>query len=133
MSVPNNANTYLPGVICIPSALQITAIAQTNPMLITYIVNPSVASFSYQQGQVVKLNVPKSYGMFQANGLMARIVSTSTSTISVNVDATRFDPFVIPSSGAEQPASFAPAGSQNLQYNNSTNTVPFQSLNNIGN
>lgn len=130
--VPNNANTFLAPVIAIPSSLQITAISQSNPMVITYSVNPNTASFSYIVGQLVKLTIPNSYGMQQANNIVRQIVSIGTGTVSLNIDSTNFDPFSAPSSG-EQPASFSPYGSQNLQYSNATNSVAFQSLNNVGN
>lgn len=126
------ANQYLPGVIQIPSALLITAITQAAPMVITFTV-PSTGSNSYVLGQVVRLTVPNSYGMFQANGLTGKIIGLGMSTMTLNIDSSGFDPFVIPPSGAETPASLAPSGSQNLQFSNFTETVPFQSLNNIGN
>lgn len=126
------ANQYLPGVIQIPSALLITDITRSFPMVVTFTV-PSVGYNSYVIGQLVKLTVPKTWGMFQANGLTGKIVIIGTFTMSLNIDSTNFDEFVDGSSSSEGPASLSPAGSQNLQYNNFTNQVPFQSLNNIGN
>ena len=81
----------------------------------------------------MRLTVPKTWGMFQANGLMGKIMAVDSSTMTLNIDSTYFDTFVDGSSTSETPASLAPAGSQNLEYNNLTNQVPFQSLNNIGN
>ena len=131
--IPNNSNVYLPGTIAIPSSLVITAITQTFPMVVTVSVNPVTESNTYQYGQVVRLTIPKSYGMQQANGLTSKIVSVNGLNLTLEVDATIFDPFVVPSGNAEQPASLAPSGSRNLEYNNSTTQVPFQSLNNRGN
>jgi hypothetical protein len=71
--------------------------------------------------------------MFQANGLTGKIVQIGTSTMSLNIDSSQFDAFIDASNSSETPASLAPSGSQNLQYNNYTDFVPFQSLNNIGN
>jgi hypothetical protein len=126
------ANQYLPGVIQIPSTLLITGITQSFPMVITFIV-PSTGANTYVLGQVVRLTVPRTWGMFQANGLMGKIMAVDSSTMTLNIDSTYFDTFVDGSSTSETPASLAPAGSQNLEYNNLTNQVPFQSLNNIGN
>ena len=70
--------------------------------------------------------------MFQANGLQGKIIINTGSTLVVDLDSRQFDAFVIPSGGV-QPASVAPAGSRNLEYNNNTDLVPFQSLNNQGN
>ncbi len=132
MSYPNNANQYLVGTIQTPSALEITAITKSYPMSVTINVDPITASNTYIAGQLVKLNIPYSYGMFQANGLVGKILSVGMSTLQLNIDSTHFDSFVVPPIG-EQPASLAPAGAQNLEFSNLTRRVPFQSLNNRGN
>lgn len=134
MTVPNDANEYLQGVIQIPSSLVITAITQAYPMVVTVTVNTETESNTYIEGQLVKLTVPITYGMFQANGLVGRVISNSGANITLDLDSRLFDIFSVPVTGALQPASLAPSGSRNLQYSNGTNTaVPFQSLNNIGN
>ncbi len=125
-------NQYLPGVIQIPSTLLITGITQSYPMVVTFTV-PDTGANTYVIGQVVRLFVPRTWGMFQANGLMGRILFVDSSTMALNIDSTYFDTFIDGSSTSETPASLAPAGSQNLQYNNTTLQVPFQSLNNQGN
>lgn len=130
--VPNDANVYLPGTIQIPSALTITAITKAYPMVVTISVNPVTESDTYIPGQLVRLNIPYGYGMQQANGITAQILDTSPTTISLNVNSTNFDPFSVPASGTT-PATLSPAGSKNLSYNNSTNKISFQSLNNRGN
>jgi hypothetical protein len=131
--IPNNANTYLPGTIQIPSALNITAITNSYPMEVTVEVNAVTESNSYIVGQVVRLTVPRSYGMFQAHNLQGQIIAIDGLDFSLNLDSRQFDVFAVPEGNVEQPASLAPAGSRNLQFNNSTNSVPFQSLNDRGN
>ena len=133
MTVLNNANQYLPGVIAIPSALQITAITQAYPMVLTVTTDPVTASNTYIAGQVVRLNIPITYGMWQANGLTGEVLANTGTLITLNIDTTNFDAFSVPGSTAEKPASLSPAGSRNLQYSNQTNQVGFQSLNNVGN
>ncbi len=133
MTVPNDANTYLPGTIAIPSSLVITAITRALPMVVTASVNPVTASNSYIVGQLVRLTVPASYRMIQANGLVGEIIAINGLNFSLNIDSRQFDTFVVPSGNVEQPASLAPAGSRNLQYSNNTDVVGFQSLNNRGN
>lgn len=88
---------------------------------------------TYIPRMLVKLTVPPDYGMTQADELTAEIVSINGLNLSVAIDSTKFDVFVTPTVNQEKPASLAPAGSRNLQYSNSTNLVPFQSLGNIGN
>lgn len=101
-------------------------------MVISTSANPVTQANTYIPGQLVRLNIPANYGMWQANGLTAQITAVNGSNITVNVDSSLFDPFSVPVSG-EQPASLAPSGSRNLQFNNNTDQVPFQSLNNFGN
>jgi hypothetical protein len=126
------ANQYLPGVIQIPSSLLITAMTQAAPLVITFTV-PSTGANTYALGQVVRLTVPKTWGMYQANGLTGKIIQIGSSTMTLNIDSTLFDAFIYNPNSNETPASLAPAGSQNLEFNNTTGQVPFQSLNNIGN
>lgn len=133
MTIPNNANTYLPGTIQIPSSIVITAITQSYPMVVTVSLQPLTEANTYQTGQLVKLTVPITYKMIQADGLVGQILSVSGSDLTLDIDSTLFDPFVVPSGNVIQPASLAPDGSRNLTLDNTTRQVPFQSLNNRGN
>ncbi len=133
MTVPNNNNIYLPGVIQIPSSLTLISATRAYPMVITVSVNPATEVNSYQAGQLVRLMVPVTYGMFQANNLIGQILSMNGNDITLNIDSRQFDAFVIPTGSNFQVATIAPNGARNLTLDNDTNSVPFQSLNNIGN
>ena len=133
MTYPNNSNEYLPGVIQIPSTLEITALTQAYPAVATISIDPVTAANTYIYGQLVRLNIPFPYGMQQANGLAVKILANTGTQLVLDMDSTNFDPFAVPSGNVSQPASVAPAGSRNLEYNNNTDFVPFQSLNNRGN
>lgn len=100
-------------------------------MVVTTSMNSDQVN-TYIPGMLVKLFVPQSYGMYQANGLVGQILSVIGNILTINIDSGMFDAFVAPSTG-EQPASLAPSGSRNLPYDNTTRNLPFQSLNNIGN
>ena len=128
-------NQYLPPVIQIPSSLAITSLSQSAPMVVGVAVQtPTTESNTYIVGMAIRLMVPQTYGMYQANNLVGTIKAINGSNFTLNLDSSLFDPFVIPSGvTVEQPATIAPNGSRNLQYDNSTDLVPFQSLNNIGN
>lgn len=127
-------NQYLPGVITSPSSLLITNITRSLPMVITIAIgNSSIAVNTYIVGMAVKLFVPKTYGMYQANNLVGTIKEINGSDWTLNLDSTLFDSFIIPSGNVETPASISPNGSRNLEYNNQTKNVPFKSFNNIGN
>lgn len=130
------SNQYLPVNNITPNSLIITGITQALPMVITctldnFTPNPRVNT--YFVGMNVQITVPRPYGMFQANGLIGRIMAIDGNSFTMNIDSTLFDAFVIPVTVTESPPSIAPFGSNNLEYNNYTNSVPFKSLNNIGN
>lgn len=130
------ANQYLPGVNTIPNSLVITDITRSFPMIVTTtLVNtaPNPRVNTYQVGMNVKLYVPITFGMYQADNLIGTILAINGNDFTLNLDSTLFDAFVIPSSFGESPPSLSPYGSKNLQYDNTTKDVPFQSLNNIGN
>ena len=71
--------------------------------------------------------------MYQANGLTGQILAIDSTTMNLDIDSNYFDAFVDGSNTSETPASLAPAGSRNLEFNNTSRQVPFQSLNNSGN
>ena len=125
-------NQYLPGVIQIPSMLLITGITRSYPMIVTFTV-PSTGSNTYVIKQLVRLTVPRTWGMYQANGLTGQILAIDSTTMNLDIDSNYFDAFVDGSNTSETPASLAPAGSRNLEFNNTSRQVPFQSLNNSGN
>ncbi len=129
-------NIYLKPVIAVPSTLEISAITNSSPMVITADPNSDQANV-YIVGMFVRLNIPTQYGMQQAAGKTVGIISVNDNLFIMGIDSSNFDPFVIPDPDSLptpiQPASFSPAGSRNLEYNNQTNNVPFKSLNNQGN
>lgn len=133
MTIPNDANTYLPGTIQIPSSMVITAITNSYPMVVTVDIDSVSEANTYIEGQLVKLSVPITYGMFQADGLHGKVISNDGTNITLDLDSRSFDLFSVPAGNVLQPASLSPSGSRNLQYNNTTARVPFQSYNNVGN
>lgn len=129
------ANQLLPGVNTIPNSLVITAITKSLPMVVTTtLVNtaPNPRVNTYQVGMNVRLYVPPTYGMYQANGLVGTVIAIVGNNFTLALDSTQFDTFSVPSNQDGSPASLAPFGSRNVEYNNSTN-IAFESLNNIGN
>lgn len=128
-------NQYLKPVIIIPSSLLVTNITTSSPMVISVAIgNTTTEANTYIVGMAVKLFVPVSYGMYQANNLVGTITDISGLNFTLNLDSSQFDAFVIPPPTGETPASIAPFGSRNLTYDNQTaNTVPYMNLNNQGN
>lgn len=126
-----SANTYLPISPVVPGMLLITAITQTNPMVVT--ITDSIYN-TYILGQLVHLSVPSSYKMIQADGLTGKITNISGTDFTLNIDASGFDAFVVPNPAAlptpSQFATLAPAGCRNIY---DTLVEPFHSLTNQGN
>lgn len=122
-------NTYLPPSPVVPGMLLVTAITNAYPAVIT--ITNSIYN-TYIAGQLVHLNIPPAYGMYQADQLTVEILSVDvTGTMfSVDLDTRGFDVFTVPSPFAfpvpSEPASLSPGGANNI-YN--TNIVPFHSLN----
>ena len=87
---------------------------------------------NYIVGQLVALTVPFDYGMYQANDLTTQIIAIDPTGLnfSVAVDATQFDPFVIPAMYQPMPAQLTSAGARNTWNYTS---LPFHSLTNVGN
>ena len=131
---PNNANTFLAPVVVIPGALQILSITQAFPMAVSF---TNTSANTYIPGMLLRFFIPPNYGMQQLNGLTGQILSIDDVNFIFlfNIDSTNFDSFSIPIAGpfVEMPATMSPAGSRNLVFNNSSNQVAFQNLNNIGN
>ncbi len=122
-----SVNTFLPPSPVVPMFLLISAISQSNPMVITV----STAN-NYQPSQLVRLNIPSDYGMSQAAGLTVEITAVNGNSFTMAINSTNFDPFVVPTQTifTLAPASLSPAGSRNSYYQTS---VPFHSLSGAGN
>lgn len=118
-----SVNVFLPPSPVVPMFLNITGIANTNPMVVT-----TDTPNAWVPGQLGRFSIPFDYGMFQLNGLTGQVIAVDTTNLMITFDiyAGQFDAFVTPPFGAEQPATVAPAGARNI-YN--ITSVPFHSLN----
>lgn len=128
-----SANPYLAPSPVVPGFLLITAITRAYPMVVT--ITDSDYN-TYTVGQLVRLNIPASYGMQQANGKVGQITDITGTNFSLNINSSGFDAFAVPNPlllpTPSQPATLAPNGIGNGYYN--TEVEPFHSLNgNVGN
>ena len=126
-----SANTFLAPSPVVPGMLLVSAITNSNPMIISVI--DSIYN-TYVIGQLVHLSVPQSYGMVEADQKTGEILEINNLDFTVDINSTQFSPFVAPNP-LDTPtptrfASLSPGGSKNL-YN--TVQVPFHSLANRGN
>ena len=74
-----------------PAMRVITAITNGFPAIVTTNIN-----HNYQTGLVVRLDIPQSYGMVQADKLFGPITRIDATNFSIDIDTTHFDPFVVP-------------------------------------
>lgn len=75
----------------------ILSITQTNPIVVTTTFDGTTPGDNqYQTGLIVRLVIPNGFGMVQANGSLAPITTITSSSFSMDIDGTQFDPFVIP-------------------------------------
>jgi len=87
-----------------PAMRKILSITQTNPIVVTTTYDGITAGDNqYGTGLIVRLIIPRGFGMPQADGLLGAVTVIDSSSFSMPIDATFFDPFVIPNA---QPGSF---------------------------
>ena len=112
-----------------PAMREVTAITNDFPALVT-----TSFAHNYVSGMYVRLYVPDSYGMVQANQLLGLITVTSSTQFTISIDTRNFDPFVVPPnrvypegpSAQVQFAQVVPVGELTAQVNASTrNVLPY--------
>lgn len=82
-----------------PAVRIISAITQANPAVVTTTFAGSQVNGGnqYKTGTVIRLDIPNTYGMIEANTLFAPITVINSSNFSITIDTTHFTPFVVPS------------------------------------
>jgi hypothetical protein len=92
----------------------ISSITQANPAVITTTTN-----HQYITGMIIRVNIPKGFGMQQVNQQQGEITVLSNTTFSIDLDTTLMDPFLsLINLGTTD-------GSGNISGTISTNVVPF--------
>lgn len=70
-------------------------------------------------GNLVGFSIPKEYGMRQLNALKGSVLDVTDYTVTVTIDTSYFDPFVIPTVPTNvvvDPAQILPVGDYNSGY-----------------
>ena len=81
-----NSGTYTPTIV------DIAAITQTNPALVT-----TTIANTFVIGQQVQFFIPPQWGMRQLQALKGYIITQPSNTqFTVNIDTSQFDAFVVP-------------------------------------
>lgn len=104
-----------------PAMRVISSITKALPAVIT-----TTFDHDYATGLIVRLKVPKGFGMQQANNVSGPITVTGTTTFTMELNSTNFDAYAIPS---ENPGHFftqgqvLPVGEVNNSLSNATRNV----------
>lgn len=69
----------------------ISAITNAHPAAVT-----TTFDHNYLTGDIVRLVIPKWFGMVEADGLVGEITVTGSDTFTIDIDASAFSPFAIP-------------------------------------
>jgi hypothetical protein len=87
-----------------PAMRIVTSITNTYPAIVEtgeltfpgWVITVTPFDHLYVDGMIIRLRVPYYYGMTQIDGLYGKIMRIDASHFSIDIDATHFDPFVIP-------------------------------------
>ena len=81
-----------------PSTMDIYSITNANPATVVTTFDGIVpGNHNYSSGLIVRLIIPKNWGMAQANQLQGTITVLSSSSFLIDIDTTTFDVFSAPS------------------------------------
>ena len=106
-----------------PAMRVITDITNSLPVVVT-----TNLDHQYVNGMTVRLNVPKGFGMVQANKIEGVITVTGPTTFTLPIDTTYFDKFAAPSTfpANRQLAQVMPVGEINSMLSAATrNVLPY--------
>jgi hypothetical protein len=91
-----------------PAVRDIVAITNAFPLQVT-----TSFAHSYLSGLIVRIKIPQYFGMEILNDVQGSILVTGSTTFTMNIDSTNFDPFVVPSpqpGSIYTPAQVVPVG-----------------------
>lgn len=118
----------------LPEYLFITNISQASNAVVTV-----STTHNYVAGMKIRLDIPSTYGMSEANGVEATILSVGAYTLTLDMDSSGFTAFAFPASAASvnqiRFATLAPDGQKAYydqvtatQYGYNVNEAPFRSV-----
>lgn len=96
-TVPNN--TY-------PQLAYITNITQANPGVITF-----SDTHEFTVGEIIGLRVSQVFGMIQLNNQEVRVIATTPTTVTIDVDTLGFNPFINAGTSVRYPCIAVPSSS----------------------
>ena len=108
-----------------PAMRVITAITNGFPAVVT-----TSFAHNYHTGLIVRLDIPEEYGMSQANQLFGPIIRIDATNFTIEIDTTKFDPFLVPVPALifTQPQAVPIAEVAPLLYQAVRDVAPYQFL-----
>ena len=100
-----------------PAMREIAAIAKGQVTTITTTFN-----HNYQDGLIVRIDIPLNYGMAQLNGQQGQLTRIDATQFSIPINSLRYDTFVIPATTPQSP-QVIPIGEDSLQVWQATRNV----------
>jgi len=90
-----------------PSLSYISGITNAAQAVVTF-----TAPHDFTVGEIIGLRSSRPYGMFEVNNLSVRVLATTSTTVTIELNTTSFTPFVYPPVGeVTYPAIAVPASS----------------------
>ena len=99
----------------------ISSITNSNPASVT-----TTFDHNYGTGDIVRLNIPRVFGMTQADKLVGTIAVTGTDSFTIDIDTSGFNPFVVPAPvpwWVSKYAMVTPVGEVTANLNGATQNV----------
>ena len=113
MTAVSNGGSWNSGTY-IPFKCEITSITKADNAVVTTAVD-----HGFIVGNTVAFSIPKEYGMRQLNAVKPTVLAVTNDTVTLDVNTTLFDGFVIPTVPALQvldPPLILPYGDYNTGY-----------------
>jgi len=111
-----------------PAVRIISSITNSSPAVITTTFAPGQINDGnqYMSGMVIRLDIPREYGMQQANQLFGHIEVISDNSFAIDIDTTLFDLFTVPLSPQQYAQSVPIADSNDNTFPASVrNVLPY--------
>lgn len=105
MSAPNSNFGPPFGTEFIPNLQYITDITQASPAVVTF-----SDDHHFTLGEWISFRIPPANGMIQLNNQKARVIETTSTTVTIAVDSLNFYPFIYVED-PQVPCVAVPAGS----------------------
>ncbi len=103
-----------------PSMRIITNITNGNPATVT-----TSFAHGYSTGLIIRLILPSGYGMNQANQLFSDITVVDSTSFTIDIDTTLFQPFTTPGDQTQYPQAVPIGEINSTVYLATKNVLPY--------